>query len=144
MIKELDTSTKIEILKFLLSRNGNELQQWRDVNLRIVKESIVAIITLSGLSLFSEKGKLLALVIVALAIVSSIYLAKNYKRYQEKKMLGARIESALGFFEEGFYCKNTLFPQDWKTPKASRWGTGSFIIVIWIIAVAASIAVFFS
>ena len=47
------------------------------------------------------------------------------------------IETALGFYEQGAYTANeTLWPLEYKHPNPTKEGSGSFIAMIWIIAIA--------
>jgi hypothetical protein len=83
-------------------------------------------------------------VIGGLAIVGTIYLIKNYNRYSNTLKYRVRIEIALKFFEPDAYITNeTLLPPEFKNIQASWKGSGSFIVMIWIIAIITIVATIF-
>ncbi len=135
-------TTDFELLKILREENNFELRFWRERSWNAMKLIITAFLGLAGASLFKEKSAALGFLVVGLAVVGTLYLRKNFMRYQERRVIGARIDTAMGFFEKGrFLPEDGLLPGDMKEPKAAKAGSGSFIAAVWIIALATLLAI---
>ena len=131
-----------ELLKILRDENQSELRFWRERSWNATKLVISAFLAAAGASLFNENSLALVILVLGLAIVATLYLGKNFMRYQERREIAARIDRAMGFFEPGrFIPDETLLPKDMEEPKAAKAGSGSFIAAIWIIATATVLAI---
>ena len=137
----LDADQKYDLLKTLYLENNKELIFWRERNWNTMKLVISADVALAGLATFKGAPVLLSSLVIALAIVSSVYLRKNYGRYQEKRLSGARIEKALELFDSGAFMSESVLPQEYSQPKADWRGSYSFIAAIWFVALAAVAAI---
>lgn len=137
----LDTGQKYDLLKVLFLENNKELVFWRERNWNTMKLVISADVALAGLAVFKAAPAQLSTLVVALAIISSVYLHKNYQRYQEKRSIGARIEKALGLFDGGEFMPDSVLPQEFSQPKADKRGSYSFIAAIWLVALTAVVAI---
>ena len=137
----LDAGQKYDLLKTLYLENNKELIFWRERNWNTMKLVIGADVVLAGLAIFQGAPVQLSILVIALAIISSIYLHKNYGRYQEKRLTGARIEKALELFDGGVFMAESVLPQEFSQPRADRRGSYSFITAIWLVAVAAVAAI---
>jgi hypothetical protein len=130
------------LLTTLLHENTKELVFWRERNWATLKLVVGAYIALTGLSIFDGASNALILLVLALALVSTVYLRKNFRRYQERREVGARIERALGLYEKGkFLPDDSLLPERFAQPMASWKGSGSFIFAVWAVALAAIFAI---
>lgn len=134
---EILDKDKYEVLKTLLIENGKELTFWRERTWKFTNWLIGSFIALSGLSFFIQKAYTLIFLINGLATVGTIYLLKNYKTYSNRLRLRVRIEMALKFFEPGVYITNeALLPPEYQNPYVTWKGSGVFIAMIWIVAIA--------
>lgn len=137
-----DNDKRQQLLVTLYLENNKELVFWRERNWATLKLVVGAYIALTGLSVFNGAPKALAFLVVALAIVSTLYLHKNFGRYQERRNIGARIEKALQLFDDGvFLSDDSLLPKPLGEPKAAILGSYSFILAIWLVAIAAVSAI---
>jgi len=137
----LEAGQKYDLLKTLYLENNKELVFWRDRNWNTMKLVISADVVLAGLAVFKGAPIQLSGLVVALAVVSSVYLHKNYKRNQEKRTSGARIEKALGLFESGAFMSESVLPPEFSEPKADKRGSYAFVVAIWVVALSAVIAI---
>lgn len=141
----LDDEKKLDVLKFLITENNKELVYWRDRNWNTLKLAVGSYIALSGASYFKEGAYPLVLLVIGIAIISTVYLNKNFKRYQEKRDMGTRLEAALCLFTDDAFLKDTsLYPKEFMTPKAAKSGSYSFIAAIWIVAAASVVSMILS
>jgi hypothetical protein len=103
----LDANQKYDLLKALYLENQKELGFWRERSWATLKLVVTADVAIAGLALFKTAPLALSGLVIALAAVSSVYLYKNYQRYQERRTIGSRIENALGLFDPGVSCRTT-------------------------------------
>ncbi|KAB2839909.1 MAG: hypothetical protein F9K47_14880 [Burkholderiales bacterium] len=137
----LEPNQQFDLLKTLYLENNKELVFWRERNWNTVKLVVSADVALAGLALFKSAPLALISLVVALAVIASLYLYKNFHRYQEKRSIGARIETALGLFEKGAFMQESVLPDNLAEPKADKRGSYSFIAAVLVVAVAASFAI---
>ena len=134
---EISDKDKYEVLKTLLIENEKDLIFWRERSWKFTSWLIGGFVALSGLSFFVKNAYALSFVIGGLAIFGTIYLVKNYNTYSNRLKYRVRIETALRFFECGAYIVNeTLLPPEYKNSHPTVKGSGTFIAMIWIIAIA--------
>jgi hypothetical protein len=133
----LDNSQKYDLLKTMYLENNKELVFWRERNWSALKLVIGAYIAIAGVTTFRDAPRSLSFLVLALAVVASVYLHKNFTRYQEKRTLGSRLEQALSVYEKSAFIPNdTLLPAHFQDAKAAKSGSYSFIAAIWIVALA--------
>lgn len=138
----LDASQKYDLLKALYLENQKELVFWRERSWATLKLVVSADVAIAGLALFKSAPLALSGLVIALAVVSSVYLYKNYQRYQERRTIGSRIERALGLFEKGaFVPDDTVLPTYLAQPRADKRGSFSFIAAVVIVAIATVFAI---
>ncbi len=136
---------KLDIIKFLIAENNKELVFWRERNWSALKVTVGSYIALAGVSYFKNGAYPLIFLVIGIAVLSTIYLHKNYKRYQERRNIGSRFEAALCLFENDTFIKGeSLLPLGLRSPKAAKSGSYAFIAAIWVIAVAATTAILLS
>lgn len=139
---QLKDDSKLDVIKFLITENNKELVFWRERNWSALKVTIGSNVALAGVSYFKSGSYPLIFIVVGIAILATIYLLKNYRRYQERKEVGARLDFALSLFEDDvFITGESLLPEKMKSPMAAKAGSYSFIAAIWIIAFATSAAI---
>ncbi len=97
----LDDDKKLDVLKFLITENNKELVYWRDRNWNTLKLTVGSYIAMSGVSYFKEGAYSLVLLVIGIAVLSTIYLKKNFNRYQEKRDMGTRLEAEQKLFVMG-------------------------------------------
>lgn len=142
---ELQEENKLDIIKFLIGENNKELVFWRERNWSALKVTVGSYVALAGVSYFKNGAYPLIFLVIGIAVLSTIYLHKNYKRYQERRDIGTRLEAALSLFENDIFIQNdSLLPSKLKMPKAAKSGSYAFIAAIWVIAVAAAAAILLS
>lgn len=142
---DLQDDKKLDVIKFLIGENNKELVFWRERNWSALKVTVGSYIALAGVSYFKNGAYPLIFLVIGIAILSTIYLHKNYKRYQERRNIGARLEGALNLFEKDIFIqKDSLLPSKFKAPKAAKSGSYAFITAIWVIAIAATVAIMLS
>jgi hypothetical protein len=102
------------------------------------------LIFLIFLVFFVKNALTLSFVIISLVIVGTVYLIKNYNTYKKRLEIRVRIEKALGFFEKNKYISNEalLPPEIYQKPKPTWKGSGVFIAMIWVVALATLMAIF--
>jgi hypothetical protein len=140
---QIKDSEKVEILRQLLPQFWNEAVHWREDSWRFTRWLVATLIVLSGISVYSERGLLFtSLMLLALSIGGTVYLAKNHRNYRDRLQLFCRLEEALLLFEAGAYMENgSVIPEE-KLEKLPTWrGQGVFILIIWVVAVAAWLAI---
>jgi hypothetical protein len=136
-------SSRIDILRDLLERNTSELQFWRERNWSALKLTLGGIVGLGGASVFTNRGSLLSIVILAIAIISTIYQTRNWGGYADQVDLRARLEAALGLYTTGQYLQGTpLLRPKFEALRPARWGTGAFVLATWVVTIAAIVAIF--
>ena len=87
----------------------------------------------------------MVILILALAVLATIYMLRNLYRYNDSKEIGLKIEQALGLFEKGKFIEgDSLFPSKRTDEEPKSTGSYLFIIYIWLFALAASVAILFS
>ena len=135
---KISDEEKYDILKTLLVENAKELIFWRERSWKFLSWIIGGVVALSSMSFFVENAYTLSFVIGGLAIAATIYLIKNHATYSDKLKYRMRIETALRFFEQSAYISDeALLPPDYKNPQPTLLkGSGMFIAIIWIIAIA--------
>jgi len=139
---QIKDSEKVEILRQLLPQFWNEAIHWREDSWRFTIWLVGTFIVLSGISIFSQRGLLFAsLMLLALSIGGTIYLIKNYHNYKDRLRLFCCLEEALLLFEDNEYIEGrSVIPKD-KLTRSPTWrGQGIFILIIWIVAIAAWLA----
>ena len=136
---QIKDSEKVEILRQLLPQFWDEAVHWREDSWRFTRWLVSTFILLSGISIFSEKGLLFsALMLLALSIGGTIYLVKNYHNYRDRLRLFCYLEEALLLFEDNEYIEGrSVIPKDRLTRKPTWRGQGTFIVIVWIVAIAA-------
>jgi hypothetical protein len=136
----LDPKDKLEILRLLLVENNKELVFWRERNWIALRDTVAGLVALAGISRIRPDANY-ALVAVALtvAVFATLYLHKNFARYQQKLADGARFEEALSVYAlDTFLPSRSLLPESYRNPKANTRGSYVFIATIWVITAALS------
>ncbi len=142
---ELEDENKLDIIKFFIGENNKELLFWRERNWSALKVTVGSYVALAGVSYFKNGAYPLIFLVIGIAVLSTIYLHKNYKRYQERRDIGARLETALSLFENDIFIQDdSLLPTKLMIPKATKSGSYAFIAAIWVVAIAATIAILLS
>lgn len=138
----LQEENKLDVIKFLIAENNKELVFWRERNWSALKVTIGSYIALSGVSFFKEGAYPLIFLVLGIAVLATIYLHKNYKRYNKLCKVRSRLEASLSLFELGIFIEGqTLLPIEMKEAQAAKSGSYAFIAAIWVIALAASLAI---
>ena len=76
--------------------------------------------------------------LLALSIGGTIYLVKNYRNYRDRLQLFCYLEEALLLFEDNEYIEDrSVIPKDRLARKPTWRGQGTFIVIVWIVAIAA-------
>lgn len=142
---KLKEDEKVEILRQILPQFWNEAIHWREDSWRFTTWLVSAFLVIAGASVYTNKGLLFAaLILLALSIGGTIYLLKNYRSYQDRIKLFVQVEEALLFFEDDAYIKGrSLLPKDRLSQKITWRGQGTYIGIIWIVAVASWISIAF-
>lgn len=142
---KLKEDEKVEILRQVLPQFWNEAIHWREDSWRFTTWLVSAFLVIVGASIYTDKGLLFAaLILLALSIGGTIYLLKNYKSYQDRIKLFVQVEEALLFFEDDAYIKGrSLLPKDRLNQKITWRGQGTYIGIIWIVAIASWISIAF-
>jgi hypothetical protein len=145
MTHKINDTEKIEILRQVLPQFWNEAIHWREDSWRFTTWLVSAFLIIAGASVYTNKGLLFAaLILLALSIGGTVYLLKNYKSYQDRINLFIQVEEALLFFEEDIYIKGrSLLPKDHLNRKITWRGQGTYIGIIWIVAIASWISIAF-
>lgn len=136
----LEDKDKLELLKVLLLENNKQLVSWRERNWIALRDTVGGLIAIAGISRFAS-GAERALVIAALTLAAfaTVYLTKNFKRYQELRNHSARLEEALSLYVKGaFLPLEGLMPESYRFPKADWRGSYIFIAAIWLVTAAIS------
>jgi hypothetical protein len=143
MTLKLKDTEKVEILRQVLPQFWNEAIHWREDSWRFTTWLVSAFLVIAGASIYSNKGLLFAaLILLALSISGTIYLLKNYRSYQDRLGLFIQVEEALLFFEDNAYLEGrSLLPKDRLKQKITWRGQGTYIGIIWIVAIAAWISI---
>ncbi len=142
---KLKEDEKVEILRQILPQFWNEAIHWREDSWRFTTWLVSAFLVIAGASVYTDKGLLFAaLILLALSIGGTIYLLKNYKSYQDRIKLFVQVEEALLFFKDDAYIKGrSLLPKDRLNQKITWRGQGTYIGIIWIVAIASWISIAF-
>ena len=142
---KLKEDEKVEILRQILPQFWNEAIHWREDSWRFTTWLVSAFLVIAGASVYTNKGLLFAaLILLALSIGGTIYLLKNYKSYQNRIKLFVQVEEALLFFEDDAYIKErSLLPKELLNQKITWRGQGTYIGIIWIVAIASWISIAF-
>lgn len=146
MAIKLDHDEKVEILRQILPQFWNEAVHWREDSWRFTTWLVSAFLIIAGASIYTDRGLLFAaLILLALSIGGSFYLQKNYRNYCDRIKLFVQVEDALLFFEDGIYVNGrSLLPKELLTRKITWWwGQGVYIGIIWIVAIASWISIYF-
>lgn len=139
----LSGKDKCDALKCVLIETQKELIFWSDRSWIFTTWLISGFVALAGLSLFAKNAYAISTLIVGLALVGTIYLVKNFYKYKYALKHRVRILEALRFFEDDAYIsEEELFNKDDENLKASWKGTGAFILMIWIMAIIVTVALF--
>ncbi len=139
---DLDSAQEYDLLKTLYLENNKELVFWRERNWSTMKWVIGAYVALAGLTVFRTATGALSLLVAALAVIATVYLLKNFKRYQERREIGAKIEKALRLYEQDVFLRgDILLLKKLETAKAAKAGSWAFIAAIWAVAIAAGVAI---
>ena len=143
MTLKLKDTEKVEILRQVLPQFWNEAIHWREDSWRFTTWLVSAFLVIAGASIYSNRGLLFAaLILLALSLGGTIYLRKNYKSYQDRLGLFLRVEKALLFFEEDAYIEGqSLLPKVALNKKITWLGQGTYIGIIWIVAIASWISI---
>ena len=142
---KLKENDKVEILRQILPQFWKEAIHWREDSWRFTTWLVSAFLVIAGASVYTNKGLLFAaLILLALSLGGTIYLLKNYKSYQNRIKLFAQVEEALLFFEDDAYIKGrSLLPKELLDQKITWRGQGTYIGIIWIVAIASWISIAF-
>ena len=145
MAVKLKDDEKVDILRQVLPQFWNEVVHWREDSWRFTTWLVSAFLVIAGASVYTNKGLLFAaLILLALSVGGTNYLLKNYRSYHDRLKLFVQIEEALLFFEEDVYIKGrSLLPKDLLNQKVTWRGQGTYIGIIWIVAVASWISIAF-
>lgn len=143
MAVKLENDEKIEILRQVLPQFWNEAIHWREDSWRFTTWLVSAFLVIAGASVYTDKGLLFAaLILLALSIGGTNYLLKNYRSYRDRLQLFLQVESALQFFEDDAYIKGrSLLPKDCLNRKITWRGQGTYIGIVWIVAIASWISI---
>ncbi|WKZ48077.1 MAG: hypothetical protein QY306_01755 [Anaerolineales bacterium] len=138
MAIKLENAEKVEILRQVLPQFWNEAVHWREDSWRFTTWLVSAFIVIAGASVYTDKGKIFAaLILLALSWGGTKYLQKNYRSYQDRIRLFVQVEEALLFFEDDIYIKGrSLLPRILLEPKVTSLGQNTYIVIIWVVAIA--------
>ena len=141
----LSNDQKVEIVTKLYEDQRKEAVFWRERNYKITTWLVGLLLAVSAAAIYADARYPIVLVpLFSLAIIGTIYLSKNFRRYSEVSSRLAQVQEALKLFEDGTYLPNVpLFEKRLRHVRPDRRGTGSFIAAIWVIAISTAIAVVF-
>lgn len=115
--RETKEETKIEILKLTYTERWNEIRFHREIAYKVFIWLIVLITGLTGWFIshpeYSQKGKWLMPFIATFGVA---YLFRNYQKFKRDMEKLVKIDTILGFFEEGIYGREPLLPERNKDP----------------------------
>ena len=136
----LETKDKLDILRLLVTENNKELVFWRERNWVALRDTVAGLVALAGISMIRpDANYALVAVAITIAVFASLYLHKNFERYEQKLADGARFEEALSIYAKGVYLPtNSLLPESYRKPKANKRGSYVFITTVWVITTAVS------
>lgn len=145
MTLKLKETEKVEILRQVLPQFWNEAIHWREDSWRFTTWLVSAFLIIAGASVYTNRALLFAaLILLALAIGGTNYLLKNYRSYHDRLILFVQVEEALLFFEDDVYIKGrSLLPKDRLNQTITWRGQGTYIGIIWIVAIASWISIAF-
>jgi UDP-N-acetylmuramyl pentapeptide phosphotransferase/UDP-N-acetylglucosamine-1-phosphate transferase len=133
---------KFQILKEAYIEQRREISFWRERSWKVTTWLIGLMLAVSGVAIFfNAKYPIILIPLLALSIIATIYLHKNYKVYSERWERLAAVEDALGFFDQNVYVQGkSLHPPELRKPTVTYKGTGFFIAAIWVMAISTALA----
>ena len=143
MAINLSDDQKFQILKEAYIGQRKEIYFWRERSWKVTTWLIGLILAASGAAIFfNAKYPIILIPLLALSIIATIYLHKNYKVYSERWSRLAAVEEALGFFVQDVYVEGkSLHPPELRKPAITYKGTAFFIAAIWVMAISMVLAV---
>ena len=140
---KLSDQQKFDILKTAYLEQRKEAAFWRDRSWKTTTWVVGLFLAISTAGVFTNaKHPVLLLPLIGLSLMATVYLCKNYRSYQKAWQRVSRVERALEFYTQSEYLPgDTLLPANLPEEKVTRKGTVFFILTIWIVAIAAFIAV---
>lgn len=142
MAINLSDDQKFEILKEVYIEQRKEISFWRERSWKVTTWLIGLMLAVSGAAIFFDaKYPIILIPLLALSIIATMYLHKNYEVYSERWERLAAVEEALRFFDENVYVQGkSLHPPELKKPTVTYKGTAFFIAAIWIMAISTAVA----
>lgn len=136
---------KFQMLKAAYEERRKEVTFWRERSWKVTSWLVGVFLAFSAgaTTVPAQKFPYLLIPLLALSVVATVYLHKNYTVYSERWHRLADVEEALGFFESGYYVTGkALNAAELRKPQVTYKGTAFFIAAIWVAAISAVVVVF--
>ena len=140
---DLADSQKFEAIRDVYRATLEELRFWRERNFKATAWAITLMIAIGGADLFSDRRSyVVAVAILALCMMMTVYLHKNFGRYRDAVKLRASVQDALCLFDKGVYREDEpVLESSFKHPEPAYWrGTGVFIGALWVVGLSVAAA----
>lgn len=139
----LTDAEKAKVLTEVQDQLRKESIFWRDRSWNVTVKVVSLVVALStAASFLNVQYPVVPVFFFTLASIATVYLLKTFDRYKGNRERLAKVEEALGFFDNNMYLPNKpLYPARFHKVYVTFWGgSGIFILSIWIVTVFGALA----